>query len=524
MKTTNLFGLSLLLTATAVLTGCGGSSAPGIELFPVTNGDTYEYVNRKGEIVINPQFDNATVFRNGVALVKPDGQSAWAYINPKGEYVSEKRYLNATSFSEGLAWVVEEDRAPTAIDPKGKVKFDLKEAQRVEVFRNGLAAFTNYNARWGFADTKGKVVIEPRFFSVRNFSEDLCAVLDSTGKYGYINKKGEYAITPQFDRARDFHKGLAIVELDNKYGVVDKNGKYVINPQFKSMAADGELFIVEQDGKTGWCDAGGKYVINPQFRHAYPFCGSNLAPASSGDNWGYIDKKGAYVINPQFSEATPFSGNVAIVESGNQYGMIDKAGKYVANPQFKKIHFDILSYLSGEILFSSVETDYFNAEDVAAYFNFDHPEGLSAASNYGDIIGKFSVKQGDFSKYNDYRTVIKDRKVGAKVTYSFTVNGSPYDKKQVTKSGWWSNYTSTESVFNGNRNPQSYSYSIKTGNHTEEIWTLIDKKLSASYNAIYDESFAVYSSDDIKITLDEANPYLNLNITFTTRNADAPAE
>jgi hypothetical protein len=525
MKKTNLLSLSLLLMATALLTGCGGgSSAPGIELFPVANGDTYGYVNRKGEIVINPQFENAGVFRNGVALVKPDGQPAWAYINTKGEYVSEKRYLRATAFSDGLAWTVEENQAPAAIDPKGNVKFTLKEAQTVRVFYDGLAAFSNAGSRWGFVDRKGKVVIEPRFFSVDDFSEGLCAVLDSTGKYGYINRKGEYAIASQFDRAMEFRKGLAVVELDDKYGAVDKSGKYVINPQFKSMTADGELFLIIQDGKTGWCDAKGKYVINPQFRDAYPFCGSSIAAVRSGDNWGYVDKKGSFAINPQFSEAFPFSGNVAIVESGSQYGMIDKAGKYTVNPQFKRIYLDIISYLSGKIMFHSVETDYFNAEDVVACFSFGAPEGLNAASSYGEILGKFGVTQGSFSKSSDYCTVIKNKKAGAKVTYSFTVNGSPYDKKQVTKSGWWSSYTTTESVFNGDRKPKSYAYSIKTGDHTDEIWKLIDQKLSASCKAEYDENLAIYSGDGIVITLDESNPYLTVRITFKKETADAAAE
>jgi hypothetical protein len=92
-----------IIVLTAASCG-GGSSAGDVNLFPVKIGDSYGYINRKGEIVINPQFDQATLFRNGVALVKTGEQ--YAYINEKGEYLSTKRYKEALNFSEGLAWVV----------------------------------------------------------------------------------------------------------------------------------------------------------------------------------------------------------------------------------------------------------------------------------------------------------------------------------------------------------------------------------------------------------------------------------
>ena len=49
-------------------------------------------------------------------------------------------------------------------------------------------------------------------------------------KYGYIDKSGKVVIEPQFDYVRDFSEGLAVVEKDGKWGVIDKNGKVVIEP------------------------------------------------------------------------------------------------------------------------------------------------------------------------------------------------------------------------------------------------------------------------------------------------------
>jgi hypothetical protein len=518
MKKVKFFGL--LMLSAAIFTGCGGgSSVSNIELFPVKSGNSFEYINRKGEIVINPQFDRATVFRNGVALVRPEGSEDWGYLNPKGEFVSEQRYKYATTFSEGLAWATVVDQAPAAITPKGAVRFSLKEAMTVRNFHDGLAAFYDINNRWGFVDTKGNVKIAPKFLiTVGDFSGGLCAAIDSaTGKWGYINTKGEFTINAQFDNAKKFVNGLAVVELDRKYGAIDKKGKYVINPQFTEMQSDGDLFLVEQDDKYGWCDKTGKFVINPQFRHCYGFGGAAFAPVRNrNEDWGYINKKGVFTVNPQFAAAIPFSGDLAGVRSGDRWGLIDKTGKYVVNPQFTDAANDILHYLAGESAFDAAQSDYFNAEDVAAAFDFNAPEGLTAASNYWEIVGKFGVKQTSFSKYSNNNTIIRDKKVGTKVTYSFTVNGFPYDKK--VSSGWWATTTYT---FNGDYKPKSYSYSIKTDAHTDEVWALFDKKLSENHTAVHDESWAGYTNDVQTVSIDVNNPYINVSIELKKPTAAA---
>ena len=59
------------------------------------------------------------------------------------------------------------------------------------------------------------------------FSEGLAAV-QKDGKWGYIDTKGRLVIDYQFDSAAYFSEGLAFVEKNNK-GYIDTNGKMVIN-------------------------------------------------------------------------------------------------------------------------------------------------------------------------------------------------------------------------------------------------------------------------------------------------------
>jgi FKBP-type peptidyl-prolyl cis-trans isomerase len=320
------------------------------------------------------------------------------------------------------------------------------------------------------------VKIEPKFRDVEFFSDGLCAVLDTaeTHKYGFINTKGEFAITPQFDDANVFKNGLATVQIGEKYGVIDKTGKYVINPQFDYMLPDGNLFLIGQDNKYGWCDKTGKYVINPQFDAVSSFYGGNFAAVESGDKWGYVDKKGKFEINPQFDRAYSFIGNIAPVKTGNQWGFIDKKGKFEINPQFKSIaEYDIVIYLSG-YRGASVTSDYFNAEDIVAAFNFTSPEGLTAASTYNEVMRIFGLSESSLNKYSKEYKALSGKKIGSKVKCDFFVHGTPYDE-QKSSSGW---YTSTNYIFDGTRKPDYYSYLIfaDTEDNAKAIYDLFLEK------------------------------------------------
>ncbi|EAK1349894.1 WG repeat-containing protein, partial [Campylobacter coli] len=54
------------------------------------------------------------------------------------------------------------------------------------------------NGKWGFIDKSGKIVIEPKFDGVGNFSEGLAGV-ELNGKWGFIDKSGKIVIEPKFD-------------------------------------------------------------------------------------------------------------------------------------------------------------------------------------------------------------------------------------------------------------------------------------------------------------------------------------
>ena len=87
-------------------------------------GYKYGFIDKTGNFKINPQFDHARDFHNGLAAVKKEKE--WGYVNSKGEWIVNPQFDKARPFGTSRAMV-----------KKG--------------------------GEWGWIDNKGKYVINPQF-------------------------------------------------------------------------------------------------------------------------------------------------------------------------------------------------------------------------------------------------------------------------------------------------------------------------------------------------------------------------
>lgn len=500
-----LSGFLAMALISGLLVSCGLGGGRAISLIPVENGDEFQYIDKEGKIVINPQFSSATVFRGGIALVRTTGDKAlWGFINEDGKYTIQPSFKEATVFSEDLAWVVSENGAPTAINSKGEVKITLQDAETVKIFQEGLAAFSvteDSKVKWGFVDKDGKVAISPQFAATGNFAGGKCAVQNEEGKWGFIDSEGKIAISYQFDEAEKFVNGQAAVEFDGKAGAIDEAGKYVINPQFDGITEDGDLYLIEQGEKFGWATREGQIVINPQFTTAFTFNGGDIAPVQVGETWGYVDKDGKIVINPQFKVALPFISGVAAVLSGEKVGFIDSEGKYLINPQYDGIAEDMLNYIiDGSSNYESVATDFFNIAPIVSRINLNAPEGLTLASTVGDVITKLNLTEEVFSEYTTQHTVLENVSITNDASLDFSVWASSHNE---VPDGWY-----TVSVFNAAAPVQGYVYTFnlsgKGADKAENVVAAIEKTITGMKKdeiESTEEGYIVYKNETQNVYL-----------------------
>jgi predicted secreted Zn-dependent protease len=67
--------------------------------FPVTVGGKSGYMDKTGKVVVNPQFDSAGMFYEGLAAVKVGGQ--YGYVDSAGKVVISPQFDRGSYFSNG---------------------------------------------------------------------------------------------------------------------------------------------------------------------------------------------------------------------------------------------------------------------------------------------------------------------------------------------------------------------------------------------------------------------------------------
>ena len=71
-----------------------------VPLFPIVQDGKHGFIDKKGNYVINPRFDDVGFFSDGLCGVKIGDK--WGFIDKKGNYVINPRFDDVGFFSDDL--------------------------------------------------------------------------------------------------------------------------------------------------------------------------------------------------------------------------------------------------------------------------------------------------------------------------------------------------------------------------------------------------------------------------------------
>jgi len=220
-------------------------SLPGAEeihnyyngLAAVRKNGKYGFVNKKGDLVINHEFDAVGKFvENTIAVAQyeelPDSSYLkWYFIDKAGNKAIDKKFTDVHDFSEGYA-AVSIDGKWGWIDKKGKFIFG-NDFQECKSFSEGFAAFKKGDA-WGLINNKGKIIAQPNYFDVGEMHEHFATFSMGPKNVGFIDTLGNIVVQPQFESASNFKNGIAYVAKNSQIGLMRKDGTFFCDSKFDS--------------------------------------------------------------------------------------------------------------------------------------------------------------------------------------------------------------------------------------------------------------------------------------------------
>ena len=382
-------------------------------LVAVRTEDGWGYMNKKGELVIKAQFEEAYPFAdNGLALVSLDG--FYGYINTKGKYEINPIYTEAHSFDED----------------------------------ESKLALVKRNAKYGYIDKSGEEVIPCQFEEAYNFTSER-ALVKMAGKYGFIDESGKFVINPTYVDASGFSKcGLAVVgKVGNadvkRYAVINKKGELLNDFHYFNIYI-GEKYLITYDGlfyivrdsqmkelfkteyqiagfekdfirldsfeniedklipfrdinshKFGYLNLKGEVVISAEYDLIGNFY-DDMAKVLKDGKYGFINTDGELIVNNSYTYTRNYNNGYAVVANDALYGLIDKNGKIVLEVKYAvlgDVYNDVCYYKAAD----SSTYGYYNVKKSSFICEAIYSE-VSTESNVFDCTddGYIVVRQGDY--------------------------------------------------------------------------------------------------------------------------------
>lgn len=241
---------------------------------------------------------------------------------------------------------------------------------------------------WGFIDATGKVVIEPQFHKVSNFSEGLACVtvvgedelFPDKFEEGFIDETGKFVIgpgappkadLPKFFRTYsygDFHDGRATIWINDATGAggyIDKTGKLVIPAKYVQLEdfSEGLAWVAmpRSDGsiigpkRSGLLDTNGNFVIAPKLGFSGRSVHQGLYVTNREDKnrqslTSVVDLQGKVVVpEGEYSYIGDFAGGLSVVVKDRKIGCIDRQGKVAIPIEFETLaDFEEEKFTTGE--------------------------------------------------------------------------------------------------------------------------------------------------------------------------------
>ena len=188
------------------------------QIYPALIGEKWSYINNEGKKVAG-EYDIAGSFKEHSAVACKDGK--WELITDDGKTTSLEKFSDIKldlygSYLQGDVIIAKENNKYHLYDKDFNKQSDF-ECDDIDIcIDNGLIAFKS-GGKWGFVNTKGKIIVEPKYKGAKSFSNGYAAICENNGLWGFINDKEEQVIAAKYMNAFYFNDDkTCFISKDNE--------------------------------------------------------------------------------------------------------------------------------------------------------------------------------------------------------------------------------------------------------------------------------------------------------------------
>lgn len=292
-----------------------GDYSEGLAVAHNKNG-TYDILDEQGQIVFTST-DYLWRFKNGMSVVTKDAgnyQYTYGYIDKTGNMVIQPVFKHACDFENDRALVQLDENKYAIIDSKGNTIKEL-DYQQIDTPSEGVMAFTDSKNMHGYLTMDGNVLAEAKFSSAGMFENGYAIVAvnkpdNEPGMlYGLLDKNGEYAIKPEYTSMSSIgagyysvsKEGLPYADLYNKKAIVNAKGEILTGFDYYDIGSFENGIVSVSDGSsTFFIDGDGKRIKElPSVEGSGTLKVRGDVVAGTIDNEIiYLDKSGKLVWQP----------------------------------------------------------------------------------------------------------------------------------------------------------------------------------------------------------------------------------
>ncbi len=285
-----------------------------------TNGK-WGVINSKGEIIINPEYDEAIIIpdnKKDVFLCTYDvDYSKNTYktkvLNSKNEEIitdyDEVTALENYDSSNNLSYetdvlLVKKDNKYGLADYKGKELLKC-EYESIEALKGvGKSFLTKKDGKLGLVDNIGSIIIENTYKAITPISEKFengYIVTNDSNKKGVIGRDKSEVLEVKYDDIKQIYgSDLYVVKEGKSWELVNNEGTTYLKDKFSDVISiNGENVLVKQNGKYGVLTTSGEQKIAIKYDDMKYAFENNYIYKENG-NYGVININAETVLKPEY--------------------------------------------------------------------------------------------------------------------------------------------------------------------------------------------------------------------------------